>query len=108
MSLTKDFLRICQVYHCAKKFYRKIDRKNTVIINTQGCCIQLRTNTNIFIVYVSQLNMNCNNIKTDGFVKSLILLAPQAMLGFMTRMAKLQELGLTPSNSLQFLTPGSS
>ena len=44
----------------------------------------------------------------DELVKSLILLAPQAILGFMTRLAKLQELGLTPSNSLQFLTPDSS
>jgi hypothetical protein len=46
--------------------------------------------------------------KYDELVKSLILLAPQAILGFMTRLAKLQELGLTPSNSLQFLTPDSS
>jgi len=46
--------------------------------------------------------------KIDEFVKSLILLAPQAILGFMTRLAKLQELGLTPSNSLQFLTPDAS
>ena len=46
--------------------------------------------------------------KIDGFVKSLILLVPQAILGFMTRLAKLQELGLTPSNSLQFLTPDAS
>jgi len=38
----------------------------------------------------------------DEFLKSLILFAPQAILGFMTRLAKLQELGLTPSNSLQF------
>jgi hypothetical protein len=44
----------------------------------------------------------------DEFVKSLILLAPKAILGFMIRLAKLQELGLTPSNSLQFLTPDSS
>jgi hypothetical protein len=29
-------------------------------------------------------------------------------LGFSIRLAKLQKLGLTPSNSLQFLTPGSS
>jgi len=43
--------------------------------------------------------------EVDELVKSLILLAPQAILGFMTRLAKLQELGLTPSNSLQFLTP---
>ncbi len=43
----------------------------------------------------------------DELVKSLILLAPQAILGLMIRLAKLQELGLTPSNSLQFLTPGS-
>jgi len=41
-------------------------------------------------------------------VKSLILLAPQAILGFMTPLAKLQELGLTASNSLHFLTPDSS
>jgi len=47
-----------------------------------------------------------NNI--DELVKSLILLAPQAILGFMTRLAKLQELGLTPPNSLQFLTPDAS
>jgi len=47
-------------------------------------------------------------IKIDDIVKSLILLAPQAFLGFIIRLAKLQELGLTPSNSLQFLTPGSS
>ncbi len=46
--------------------------------------------------------------KYDELVKSLILLAPQAILGFMTRLAKLQELGLTTSNSLQFLTPDSS
>jgi hypothetical protein len=45
---------------------------------------------------------------TDEFVKSLILFAAQAILGFMTRLAKLQELGLTPSNSLQFLTPDAS
>jgi len=44
----------------------------------------------------------------DELVKSLILLAPQAILGFMIRLAKLQELGLSPSNSLQFLTPDSS
>jgi hypothetical protein len=44
----------------------------------------------------------------DELVKSLILLAPQAIVGFMIRLAKLQELGLTPSNSLQFLTPSSS
>jgi hypothetical protein len=44
----------------------------------------------------------------DALVKSLILVAPQEILGFMIRPAKLQELGLTPSNSLQFLTPGSS
>jgi len=44
-------------------------------------------------------------ISFDELVKSLILLAPQAILGFMTRLAKLQELGLTPSNSLQFFTP---
>jgi len=37
-------------------------------------------------------------IKSDELVKSLILLAPQAILGFMTRLAKLQELGLKPSN----------
>ncbi len=46
--------------------------------------------------------------KLDELVKSLILRAPQAILGFMIHLAKLQELGLTPSNSLQFLTPGSS
>ncbi len=40
-------------------------------------------------------------IKFDGLVKSLILLRSQAILGFVTRLAKLQELGLTPSNSLQ-------
>jgi hypothetical protein len=28
------------------------------------------------------------NPKVDGFVKSLILLAPQAILGFMIRLAK--------------------
>jgi len=44
----------------------------------------------------------------DELVKSLFLLAPQAILGFITRLAKLQELGLTPSNSLQFLTPDAS
>jgi hypothetical protein len=44
----------------------------------------------------------------DDIIKSLILRAPQAILGFMMRLAKLQELGLTPSNSLQFLTPSSS
>jgi len=47
-------------------------------------------------------------VNYDKLVKSLILLAPQAILGFMTRLAKLQELGLTPSNSLQFLTPDAS
>jgi len=47
-------------------------------------------------------------MKLDEFVKSLILLAPQAILGLMIPLAKLQELGLTSSNSLQFLTPGSS
>jgi hypothetical protein len=36
------------------------------------------------------------------------LLALQAISGFMTRLAKLQELGLRPSNSLQFLTPNES
>jgi len=46
--------------------------------------------------------------KIDELVKSLILLAPQAILGYMTRLAKLQELGLTPSNSLQFFTPDAS
>jgi len=46
--------------------------------------------------------------RNDKLVKSLILLAPQAILGFMTRLTKLQELGLTPSNSLQFLTPDAS
>jgi hypothetical protein len=44
----------------------------------------------------------------DELIKSPILRAPQAILGFTIRLAKLQELGLTPSNSLQFLTPGSS
>ncbi len=44
----------------------------------------------------------------DELVKSLILLAPQANLGFMTRPAKLQELGIAPSNSLQILTPDAS
>jgi len=34
----------------------------------------------------------------DELVKSLILLAPQAILGFMTRLAKLQELGLILMN----------
>jgi len=48
------------------------------------------------------------SIEIDELVKSLILLAPQTILGFMTRLAKLQELGLTPSNSLQFLTPDAS
>jgi len=48
------------------------------------------------------------NMKNDELVKNLILLAPQAILGFMTRPAELQELGLTPSNSLQFLTPDAS
>jgi len=43
-----------------------------------------------------------------AFEVGMILFAPQAILGFMTRLAKLQELGLTPSNSLQFLTPDSS
>jgi len=47
-------------------------------------------------------------VKVDGFVKNLILLAPQAILGFMPRLAKLQKLGLTPSNSLHFLTPDAS
>jgi len=49
-----------------------------------------------------------DSLIVDGFVKNLILLAPQAILGFMTRLAKLQKLGLTPSNSLQFLTPDAS
>jgi hypothetical protein len=44
----------------------------------------------------------------DERVKRLILLVPQAILGFMTRLAKLQELGRTPSNSVQFLTPDAS
>jgi hypothetical protein len=48
------------------------------------------------------------SIEFDELVKSLFLLASQAILGFMTRLAKLQELGLTPSNSLQFLTPDAS
>jgi len=48
---------------------------------------------------------NLDNLKGDELVKSLVLLAPKAILGFMTRLAKLQALGLTPSNSLQFLTP---
>jgi hypothetical protein len=52
--------------------------------------------------------MGIGQYKIDGFVKSLILLAPQAILGLMIRLAKSQELGLTPSNSLQFLTPNSS
>jgi len=43
-----------------------------------------------------------SSFKIDDIVKSLILLAPQAILGFMIRLAKLQELGLTHSNSLQF------
>jgi len=47
-------------------------------------------------------------INVGELEKSLILIAPQAILGFMTRLAKLQELGLTPSNSLQFLTPDAS
>jgi hypothetical protein len=48
------------------------------------------------------------SINFDELVKSLILLAPQAILGFMTRLTKLQEIGRTPSNSLQFLTPDAS
>jgi len=51
---------------------------------------------------------NGSKIKIDKLVKSLILFASQAILGFLTRLAKLQELGLTPSNSLQFLTPDAS
>ena len=47
-------------------------------------------------------------LKFDELVKSLILFARQAILGFMTRLAKLQELGLTPSNSLKFLAPDAS
>jgi hypothetical protein len=47
-------------------------------------------------------------LKIDEFVKSLILFAPQAILGFTIRLAKLQELGLKPSNSLQFFTPNAS
>jgi len=43
-------------------------------------------------------------VKFDGIVKSLILLSPWAVLGFITRLAKFQKLGLTPSNSLKFLT----
>jgi len=35
----------------------------------------------------------------DDLVKSLILLAPQAILGFMTRLAKSQELGQYPQTS---------
>jgi len=48
------------------------------------------------------------SIKFDELLKSLILFAPQAILGFMTRPAKLQEIGRTPSNSLEFLTPDAS
>ena len=51
------------------------------------------------------INLNkskSSRFKFDELVKSLILLALQAILGFMTRLAKLQELGLTPSNSLHF------
>jgi len=58
-------------------------------------------------INLSQLTISFNP-KPDEIVKSLILLTPQAILGFMTRLAKSQELGLTPSNSLQFLTPDSS
>jgi len=54
---------------------------------------------------LSVLWKNLDNLKGDELVKSLVLLAPKAILGFMTRLAKLQALGLTPSNSLQFLTP---
>jgi hypothetical protein len=37
-------------------------------------------------------------LKFDELVKSLILLAPQAILGFLTLLAKFQEIGPTPSN----------
>jgi len=63
---------------------------------------------------IVRCNYSCSPVmddyisKLDELVKSLILLAPQTILGFMTRLAKLQELGLMPSNSLQFLTPDSS
>ena len=57
-----------------------------------------------FQVYRLQLRAS-GMINFDGFVKNLILLAPQAILGLMIRLAKSQELGLMPSNSLQFFTP---
>jgi len=47
-------------------------------------------------------------VMIDELVKRLIFLASQAILGFLTRPVKLQELWLTPSNSLQFLTPDAS
>ena len=47
-------------------------------------------------------------LKHDELEKSLNLLDSKAILGFMTRLAKLQEPGLTPQNSLQFLTPDAS
>ena len=65
-------------------------------------CFVFSTKENYYMLQKSM------SIKFDELVKSLILLAPQAILGFMTRLAKLQELGLTPSNSLQFLTPDAS
>ncbi len=40
--------------------------------------------------------MGISLFDTDELVKSLILHAPQAILGFMIHLAKLQELGLTP------------
>jgi len=47
-------------------------------------------------------------LKYDSFVKSRNLLHLWSILGFIFRLAKLQELGLTPSNNLQFLTPSST
>ena len=55
-----------------------------------------------------EYNIHFNLLKFYDIVKSLILLAPQAIVGFIIRLAKLQELGLTPSNSLQLLTSGYS
>jgi hypothetical protein len=79
---------------CAQKYNRFVFKKEAIYVIG-------------FIFHQNSISISVN-FKIDELVKSLILLAPQAILGFMTRLAKLQELGLTPSNSLQFLTPDSS
>ncbi len=62
--------------------------------------LQIHTLTLIAIHSPERLDNIFLKAKFDELVKSLILRAPQAILGFMIRLAKLQELGLTPSNSL--------